>query len=54
MKWSTLAKPGEISLLDIDVLSTIIGKSPRWTGEQLAEEVTPLRRILEEQLDIEM
>jgi hypothetical protein len=49
-----LAKPGEISLLDIDELSTIVGKSPGWTGEQLVEEISPIRRILKEQVDIEM
>jgi hypothetical protein len=32
----------------------IIGKSPGWTGEQLVEEISPTRRMLKEQLDIEM
>ncbi|MFC1922242.1 hypothetical protein ACFLY4_03045 [Chloroflexota bacterium] len=54
MRRSMLAKLGEITLPVLDEVSMIIGKSLSWTGEQLAEEVSPVRRILKEQHDIEL
>ena len=49
-----LAKLGEITLPILDEVSMIIGKSLNWTSEQLAEEVSPVRRIFKEQPDIEL
>ena len=51
---SMLAKLGEISLLDLHEAAVITGKSRSWIGEQLVEKVTPVRRILKEQHDIEV
>ena len=54
MRGSMLAKLGEITLPILDEVSMIIGKSLSWTVEQLAEEVSPVKRILKEQHDIEL
>lgn len=54
MRRSMLAKHGENTLPVLDEVSIITGKSLSWTGEQLVEEVSPVRRILKEGLDTEL
>ena len=54
MRRSILAKLEEIALPVLDEESMIIGKSPSWTGEQLAGEGSPVRRILKELHDMKL